>query len=74
VRNPHRRTEKMNKEIKISECKINDKNHLIDQENKLIVVQIGKFLFCLDYLRKINLDEIKEVLNTYNLVLLQEGN
>lgn len=58
--------------MKISECKINDMNHLT-HGNKLVVVQIGWELFCLDHLRTIkNPDEISQLIKKYNLKLLKE--
>ena len=57
--------------VEISNCKLNSLNNL-EENNKLVVVQIGTYLFSLGYLRRVTPEELPKTIEKYNLVLLRE--
>jgi hypothetical protein len=59
--------------VKIFECKINDKGHLIDKDNKLVLVQIGCEVFFLEPCLVIKGPaHLAKLLDKHHMVLLKE--
>lgn len=61
--------------LKIYKCKINDKGHLLDENGKLVLVQIGCELFALEPVKTIRDSSHLAALlkrNVHNIQLLKE--